>query len=60
MVSVDNFRSDPMFPRIERAVAAILASGKVVAPVDVLVKMDVLAPKDCKPVGVPSAECYRA
>lgn len=45
-VTVDGFRSDPMFPRVERAVAAILAHGKVVAPVDVLVKMDVLTPKD--------------
>lgn len=35
-----------MFPRIDRAVAAILVDGKVVAPVDVLVKMDILAPKD--------------
>lgn len=45
-VSVRDFRADPMFPRIEHAVAAILATGKVVAPVDVLVRMDVLAPKD--------------
>jgi hypothetical protein len=44
--TVDDFRHDPMFPRIERAVAAILANGKVVTPVDVLVKMDLLAPKD--------------
>jgi hypothetical protein len=35
-----------MFPRIERAVAAILANGKVVAPGDELVKMDVLALSD--------------
>src|SRR5438093_39628 len=41
-VTVDDFRSDPMFPRIKRAVDAI----KVVAPVDVLVRMDILAPKD--------------
>lgn len=45
-VSVSDFRDDPMFPRIARAVASILETGKVVAPVDVLVKMDVLAPKD--------------
>ena len=45
-VTVEDFRRDPMFPRVERAVAAILASGKVVAPVDVLLKMDILAPKD--------------
>ncbi|MBI3206387.1 MAG: hypothetical protein HYZ29_32925 [Myxococcales bacterium] len=45
-MTVQDFRSDPMFPRIERAVAAILVDGKVVAPVDVLVRMDILAPKD--------------
>ena len=41
-VSVDNFQSDPMFPRIERAVAEQLAQGNVVAPVDVLVGMGLL------------------
>ena len=41
-VSVDNFRSDPLFPRIERAVAEQLAKGNVVAPVDVLVGMGLL------------------
>lgn len=41
-VSLETYRDDPLFPRIERAVAAILADGKVVAPVDVLVRADVL------------------
>ena len=41
-LSVNNFRSDPMFPRIERAVAKQLAEGNVVAPVDVLVGMGLL------------------
>ena len=41
-VSVDNFRSDPMFPRIERALAEQLAKGNVVAPVDVLVSLGLL------------------
>ena len=41
-VSVNNFRSDPMFPRNERAVADRLAEGNVVAPVDVLVGMRLL------------------
>ena len=45
-VTVGAFRGDPMFPRIKRAVAAILLTGNVVAPVDVLVKMDILAPRD--------------
>jgi hypothetical protein len=39
-------RQDPLFPRVERAVLAILARGKVVAPVDVLVEMEVLRPAD--------------
>jgi hypothetical protein len=39
-------RAIPCFPRIARAVAVILANGKVVAPVDVLMKMALLAPKD--------------
>ena len=38
-VSVSTFRSDPMFPSLERAVLAILATGKVVAPVDVMVRI---------------------
>jgi hypothetical protein len=42
--TVDNFRDDPLFPRIERVVARILAQGKVVAPVDVLIGMDLLKP----------------
>lgn len=44
-MSAGSFRADALFPRIERAVAAILANGKVVAPVDVLVAMDLLAPE---------------
>ncbi len=40
-----NFQDDPLFPRIERAVAAILTKGKVVAPVDVLVAISLLAPE---------------
>jgi hypothetical protein len=45
-MTVHDFRSDPMFRRIERAVAAIPVNGKLVAPVDVLVRMDLLAPED--------------
>ena len=40
--SVETFRSDPLYPRIERAVATILGRGKVVAPVDVLAEMGLL------------------
>jgi hypothetical protein len=43
-MSVDNFRSDPMFPRIERVVAEQLAKGNVVAPVAVLIGMGLLRP----------------
>jgi hypothetical protein len=44
--SVKTFRNDPMFPCIERAVDAILRQGNVVAPVDVLMRMNLLAPAD--------------
>lgn len=44
-VTVDDFRDDPMYPRVVRATAHLLAKGKVVAPVDVLVHMGVLQPK---------------
>lgn len=43
-VSVANYREEALFPRIERAVSALLRRGKVVAPVDVLVGMGLLAP----------------
>lgn len=43
-MSIASFRDDPLYPRIERAVAARLAKGKVVMPVDVLVGMGLLAP----------------
>jgi hypothetical protein len=43
--TIATYRDDSLFPRIERAVARILAKGKVVAPVDVLVDMGLLAPE---------------
>ena len=43
-VSVDSYRGDPLYPRIVRAVEPLLARGKVVAPVDVLVGMGLLDP----------------
>ncbi len=45
-VAVGNFQSNPLFPRIQRAVAAILDNGKVVAPIDVLIRMELLKPED--------------
>ena len=44
-VSVHDFRDDPMFRRIERVVAELLARGNVVAPVDVLIGMGLLRPE---------------
>jgi hypothetical protein len=44
-VSVDDFRNDPMFRKIECVVAALLAKGNVVAPVDVLTGMGLLRPE---------------
>lgn len=43
--AVSSYRDDPLYPRIARAVEAILARGKVVAPVDVLIGMGLLAPQ---------------
>ena len=43
-VSVDSYREDPLYPRIFRAVEPILARGKVVAPIDVLIGMGLLEP----------------
>ncbi len=43
--TVTGYRDDPLYRRIQRAVAAILANGKVVRPVDVLVGMSLLAPE---------------
>lgn len=42
-VSVTTYREDPLYPRIARTVATILQRGTVVAPVDVLVGMGLLA-----------------
>lgn len=44
-LSSQTYRDDPLYPRIARAVEQILAGGKVVAPVDVLVRMGLLAPE---------------
>lgn len=40
--TVETYHLDPMYPKIVRDTASILAHGKVVAPVDVLVRMRVL------------------
>ena len=43
-VGVDSYREDKLYPRIVRAVEPILARGKIVAPVDVLMGMGLLEP----------------
>jgi hypothetical protein len=42
----ENYRADPLFSRIERAVLAILSTSEAVAPVDVLVRMGALRARD--------------
>ena len=44
-VSVASYQNDPLYPRIACAVAVLLEKGKVVAPVDVLAGMGLLAPE---------------
>jgi hypothetical protein len=44
-VTVATFRKDVLYPRIARAVAAILRTQKFVAPVDVLIRMGLLTPE---------------
>lgn len=59
-VSVRDFRDDPMFPRIERVVADLLATGNVVTPVDVLIGMGLLRSdrlNDWRRGRVPCLEC---
>lgn len=45
-ISVSNYREDKYYPRIVRAVESILATGQVVAPVDVFLHMDLLKAAD--------------
>ena len=40
MVTLSNYRDDPLYPGVVNAVATILEHEKVVAPVEVLVRMD--------------------
>ena len=41
-VTTSNYRTDPHYPRIVRAAAAILAKAKVIAPVEIFVHIDLL------------------
>jgi hypothetical protein len=40
--TIPSYRDDPLYPRIAHAVEALLKSGNVVAPVDVLIEMRLL------------------
>ena len=58
-VTVETYREDPLYPKIVRAVELLLRAGKVVAPVDVLVKMGLLDRRhleDWRRGGVPYLE----
>jgi len=44
-VNVDTYRDDRFYPRVAQAVEKLLAKGNVVAPVDILVHMELLKPK---------------
>ena len=44
--SVVTFRNDALFPRIERVVAKLLETDKVVTPVEVLIGMELLTRAD--------------
>ena len=45
-VTVENYRDDKYYPKIVRAVEAILIQGDVVAPIDVFVHMGLLSKAD--------------
>lgn len=48
-VSLSTYREDCLYPRIVRATASILEQGKVFAPADELVRMDLLIPSPLHP-----------
>lgn len=44
-ITASNYKNDPYYPRIVRAVAEILEQGNVVTPIAVFSKMGLLSPK---------------
>jgi len=44
VVTLSNYRDDPLYPRVVRATDEILKNGKVVRPIDVLIGMGLLTP----------------
>jgi hypothetical protein len=45
-ISVENYRDDKYYPKIVRAVEAILAKGDVVSPIEVFVHLELLGKAD--------------
>lgn len=45
-ITVENYRGDKYYPKVVQAFAAILATGDVVAPIEVLVQMGLLRRSD--------------
>ena len=45
-ITVGNYREDKYYPKVVRAVEAILANGDVVAPIDAFVHMGLLSKAD--------------
>ena len=43
---IASYRDDPLYPRIVRAVGALLEKGRIVAPVDVLLGTELLSRED--------------
>jgi hypothetical protein len=44
-ITLDNYTTDPYYPKIVQAVATVLQSDKVVSPVKVFIAMGLLAPQ---------------
>jgi len=44
--TVDNYRDDKYYPKVVRAVSAILANGEVVTPLDVFIHLEQLSRED--------------
>ncbi len=45
-VTAQNYRSDPLYPRVVRAVSELLAAQRTVAPVEVFQRMGLLSAED--------------
>ncbi|HXU46929.1 MAG TPA: hypothetical protein VN783_15475 [Thermoanaerobaculia bacterium] len=45
-ITAETYRNDKCYPKVVRAVEAILATGEVVAPIEVFVYLDLLSKAD--------------